>query len=89
MIPSVVDPPKEEFSAPAPVQSAAPARELSLFEKLGMELIQEATTILYESIKNDDDLKGFFDSTDMNAQVTKMTKYLAYSFGAPISWDGR
>jgi hemoglobin len=65
-------------------------QEKTLFEKIGgMNAVNAAVDIFYAKILEDETIKHFFKFTEMKAQAGKQKAFLAYAFGAPLSYSGK
>ena len=64
--------------------------ENTLFEKIGgMNAVNAAVDIFYKKVIADDTINHFFSNTDMSSQTGKMKAFLAYAFGAPLTYTGK
>lgn len=63
---------------------------MSLFERLGGEAaVGAAVDIFYRKMLTDDRVSGFFDNTDMDAQIAKQKAFLTMVFGGPNNYSGK
>ncbi len=64
--------------------------EKTLFEKIGgMNAVNAAVDIFYKKVLDDNTINHFFVKTDMKSQASKQKAFLAYVFGAPLSYTGK
>ncbi len=62
----------------------------SLYEKLGgSTAVASAVNIFYRKVLQDDSIKHFFDTTDMNKQMAKQKAFLTMAFGGPGHYTGK
>ncbi len=62
----------------------------SLFDKLGGQpAIEAVVTEFYKRVLADDELKGFFDKTDMDKQRRHQTQFISMALGGPNQYIGR
>jgi hemoglobin len=62
----------------------------TLFERIGgMNAVNAAVDIFYRKVLNDSTIKHFFTNVNMQTQVAKQKAFLAYAFGAPLSYSGK
>ncbi|MCX6294692.1 MAG: group 1 truncated hemoglobin [Bacteroidetes bacterium] len=62
----------------------------SLFERIGgMNAVNAAVDIFYNKILADNSINHFFKNTDMKVQASKQKMFLAYAFGAPLTYTGK
>ncbi len=65
-------------------------KEETLFSRIGgMDAVNAAVTIFYSKVLLDDRVNQFFKSVDMSSQSGKMKAFLAYAFGAPLTYTGK
>ena len=65
-------------------------KEKTLFERLGGESAVEATVDrFYEKVVNDDRVKSFFKTVDMQKQRQKQKSFLTYAFGGPNNYTSK
>jgi hemoglobin len=63
---------------------------INLFEKLGgMDAVNEAVDIFYMRVLDDDSINQFFTNVDMKTQAVKQKAFLAFVFGAPLTYTGK
>jgi hemoglobin len=63
---------------------------MSLYDEIGgSEAVSAAVDLFYGKVLADDRVKEFFVDVDMPGQKGKQRKFLAYAFGAPISYTGK
>lgn len=64
--------------------------EKTLFEKIGgMAAVDAAVSIFYTRVLADSTISYFFRWTNVESQLAKQRAFLAYAFGAPMSYDGK
>lgn len=61
----------------------------SLFERLGEETIDTAVLMFYRKMLIDKRVSGFFDNSDMEAQIAKQKRFLTMIFGGPNNYTGK
>lgn len=62
----------------------------SLFERIGgMGAVDAAVDIFYKKVLADESISHFFINTDMAKQASMQKAFLAYAFGAPMSYTGK
>jgi len=62
----------------------------SLFEELGGKpAIEAVVTEFYNRVLADNELKGFFDNTDMDKQRRHQTQFISMALGGPNHYTGR
>jgi hemoglobin len=62
----------------------------SLFDQIGgMSAVNAAVNIFYFKVRNDERISHFFRWVDMEKQSQKLKTFLAYAFGAPLSYTGK
>ncbi len=67
-----------------------PIAEKSLFEKIGgMAAVDAAVDIFYTKVLADTSISHFFRWTHMKSQNAMQKDFLAYAFGAPLSYSGK
>ncbi len=61
----------------------------TLFEKLGgKSAVDLAVDRFYERVLNDERIKHFFESVDMNKQKSHQKAFLTFAFGGATQYDG-
>ncbi len=62
----------------------------SLFDKLGgAPAIEAVVTEFYKRVLADKELKGFFNTTDMDKQRRHQTQFISMALGGPNQYTGR
>lgn len=62
----------------------------TLFERIGgMPAVDAAVDIFYAKVLADDSISHFFNGVSMRHQAGKQKAFLAYAFGAPLSYSGK
>lgn len=62
----------------------------TLYEKLGgKDAVDIAVDKFYEHVLNDERIKHFFDSVDMEKQRGHQKAFLTYAFGGSSTYDGK
>ncbi|MGK7393007.1 MAG: group I truncated hemoglobin [Candidatus Cyclobacteriaceae bacterium M3_2C_046] len=63
--------------------------EFPLFEKIGgMPAVTAAVDIFYARVQSDPRVNHYFRWIDMDRQSMKLQSFLAYAFGAPLTYTG-
>ena len=61
-----------------------------LFEEIGgRDAVNEAVDVFYGYVLNDDRIRHFFDSVDMDGQKNKQRAFLTVAFGGPNNYSGK
>lgn len=64
--------------------------ETSLYEQIGgKEALNLAVNLFYDKIVKDPVISYFFEKIDMEEQLKKQKKFLAYVLGASETYDGK
>ena len=67
-------------------QATAP----TLYEQLGGQpAVDAAVDIFYRKVLTDDRISKFFDSVDMDQQISKQKAFLTMVFGGPANYSGK
>lgn len=62
----------------------------SLYDRLGgMPAVDAAVDIFYRKVQADPRINGFFAGMDMDRQSGMLKGFMAYAFGAPVTYTGR
>lgn len=62
----------------------------SLYERIGgRDSVDAAVSLFYSKVLDDDLLAPFFDDVPMEEQMRKQRIFLAYAFGAPVTYGGK
>lgn len=65
-------------------------KQQSLFKRIGgKEAVNVAVEIFYKKVIEDENIKHFFEKTDMKKQIEKQKMFLTYVFGGLPNYSGK